>query len=178
MTVSTETNNHGKTLVPLWGTSKEPLLLVQRVQGGLQLLRLPVAAGLGLGDVGELVQHGRRGRGQDAQPVSHPRLQAVVPVVIGDGNESRWKLFGDELRVPGDQAGHDPEEIIPSEAEGAGLAQDENRLVFGTVEQWIFFSWTWVFASSKDVSSVITFCMSQPTKLLSTVVLMKLMKSL
>ena len=135
MTVSTETNNHGKTLVPLWGTSKEPLLLVQRVQGGLRLLRLPVAAGLGLGDVGELVQHGRRGRGQDAQPISHPRLQAVVPVVVGDGNESRWKLFGDELRVPGDQAGDNPEEIVPSEAEGAGLAQDENSLVFGTVEQ-------------------------------------------
>lgn len=82
MTVGAETDNHDKTLVPLWGTSKKPLLLVQRVHGGLRLLRLPVAAGLGLGDVGELVQHGRRGRGQDAQPVSHPCLQAVVPVVV------------------------------------------------------------------------------------------------
>ena len=130
-----KTDNHDRTLVPLWGTSKEPLLLVQRVQGGLRLLRLPVAAGLGLRDVGELVQHGRCGRGQDAQPVSHPRLQAVVPVVVGDRNEPRWKLFGDELCVPRDQAGDDPEEIVPREAKGAGLAQDENRLIFGTVEQ-------------------------------------------
>ena len=108
---------------------------MQCVQRGLWLLRLPVAAGLGLGDVGELLQHGRRGSGQDAQAVPHSCLQAVVPVVVGDGNESRWKLFGDELRVPRDQAGDDPEEIIPGEAEGAGLTQDEDGLVFGTVEQ-------------------------------------------
>lgn len=108
---------------------------MQSVLRGLWPLRLPVAAGLGLRNVRESLQHGRRGGGQDTQAVPHSRLQAVVPVIVGDWNESRWKLFGDELCVPRDQAGDNPEEIIPGEAKGAGLTQDENGLIFGTVEQ-------------------------------------------
>lgn len=95
---------------------------------------LPVAAGLGLGDVGRTIQHGRRGRGSGCPA----RLGTLPPgcspsFAVGDGNESRWETLWDELRVPGDRW-DDPEEIVPGEAEGAGLAQDENRLIFGTVE--------------------------------------------
>lgn len=111
-------------------------LLVQRAGWQLiGLLHLAITGSLGFGDVAVLLQHGRRRRRNDPQAVPHPRLQRVVPVVVGHRNHPRGKLVRRYFRVPSGEGRHDPDVSESGQAQRAGLLQDVHGLVLGAVEQ-------------------------------------------
>lgn len=99
------------------------------------LFHLAVTGSFGLRDVAIFHQHGCRRWRYDPEPVTDPRLQGVVPVVVRHWNHSWWELFRRHLWVPGGEWRHYPDVPESCEAQRTSFLQDQDGLVLGTVEQ-------------------------------------------